>query len=138
MSFPASVEHLELNSNEISYLNSSMFSHLKNLKRLYLNSNNLDTVDPDTFEGMESLEELLLYNSKMTQFPTFTNLPKLANLSISTAINYKFLPLPNGDMGDITTTLAPNYLPENTLVLKNLPSLVRTLDWRIINFIIVE
>lgn len=125
-SFPESVEHLELNGNDISYLNSSMFSNLKSLKRLFLNGNKLDNIDSDTFDGMPALETLLLYNSRMTQFPNFNDLPKLVNLTISNAIRYTILSETKNEKNGrevVTTTLPPDYLPENTLVLKNLPSL---------------
>lgn len=119
--FPESTEHLELYSNDISQLNASAFSNLKHLKRLILNNNPLDNLDSKTFDGLESLEELLIYNTRMTQFPNFSNLPKLTNLTISNQILSRTLSGPDG--AEITTTLAPNYLPENTLILENLPSL---------------
>ena len=47
------LDHLSLNSNEMSHLKGGMFRGMPNLRVLYIDHNQISKIDDDAFEGLE-------------------------------------------------------------------------------------
>lgn len=76
------LHNLLLSHNNLLFLSTEAFVHVKQLRYLDLSSNSLQQLDEFVFEPLVNLEVLLLYNNKITQidrsaFLTMINLQKL-------------------------------------------------------------
>ena len=91
---PGNVQHININYNEISYIDPELFSNFPSLiwlsvisnvfqripdvgvlkpslRVLYIGRNNFSEVTPDMFEGFESLDTLALTYLNLIEFPDF-------------------------------------------------------------------
>jgi Leucine-rich repeat (LRR) protein len=75
---------INLNSNNISLINSNSFNNLPELQTLDLSSNKIYELPSNSFSGNNQLNKLNLYNNqiKSALTPAFTNLSKLSDLSL--------------------------------------------------------
>ncbi|KAI8780202.1 toll receptor 7 [Biomphalaria glabrata] len=63
--FPNETQTILLNTNFISRLNNSTFSHLTNLIYLDLSDNNIELIEIHAFKGLHNLKTLNLYNHNL-------------------------------------------------------------------------
>lgn len=79
------LHNLLLSHNNLHFLSSEAFIHVKQLRYLDLSSNNLQLLDEFVFEPLVNLEILLLYNNKITQIDrsAFVSMIKLQKLYLS-------------------------------------------------------
>lgn len=61
--------HLDLSSNQLTVLNSSIFSGLKELKELLLFDNQIIQIDPGAFKDLCNLQRLYLSTNRLSVFP---------------------------------------------------------------------
>jgi Leucine-rich repeat (LRR) protein len=76
---------INLNSNNISLINSNSFNNLPELQTLDLSSNKIYELPSNSFSGNNQLKKLNLDNNQMKSAltPAFINLPKLSDLCLS-------------------------------------------------------
>uniref|UniRef100_A0A3B4G843 Adhesion molecule with Ig like domain 2 n=1 Tax=Pundamilia nyererei TaxID=303518 RepID=A0A3B4G843_9CICH len=63
--------HLDLSSNQLTVLNSSIFSGLKELKELLLFDNQIIQIDPGAFKDLCNLQRLYLSTNRLSVFPLY-------------------------------------------------------------------
>ncbi|XP_023930300.1 protein slit-like [Lingula anatina] len=80
----ASLGGLELSSNEISAIDTGVFSSLINLKDLGLSNNHLTHLNDGMFDGLASLESISLYGNKVIMISdnAFVPLRNLATIDL--------------------------------------------------------
>uniref|UniRef100_A0A3B4YP90 LRRNT domain-containing protein n=1 Tax=Seriola lalandi dorsalis TaxID=1841481 RepID=A0A3B4YP90_SERLL len=61
--------HLDLSSNQLTVLNLSIFTGLKELKELLLFDNQIVHINPEAFSDLHSLQKLYLSGNRLTTFP---------------------------------------------------------------------
>uniref|UniRef100_A0A3P8TWV7 LRRNT domain-containing protein n=1 Tax=Amphiprion percula TaxID=161767 RepID=A0A3P8TWV7_AMPPE len=61
--------HLDLSSNQLTVLNSSIFTGLRELKELLLFGNQIVQINPGAFSDLHGLQKLYLSTNRLTAFP---------------------------------------------------------------------
>ena len=84
----ADVEIVYLHDNEISVIESGIFSNLTQCQRLNLDNNKIAELKPGMFDGLESLWELKLSNNAISiiepgAFLNLENIPDFKKMSIT-------------------------------------------------------
>ncbi|XP_037910640.1 leucine-rich repeat-containing G-protein coupled receptor 5 isoform X3 [Hermetia illucens] len=85
LDIPEEVIHLDLGSNNITYLAAKSFQTLQDLEELVLSDNIIAKIDKDAFRGLIKLKRLSLQNCGLTVVPSesFKSIPNLVSLQLN-------------------------------------------------------